>query len=475
MRFLRNFKIENIKMKKQLQPKYLPIPIAIIILVLGMAGGVYFINLRHTLFSKASSDLSPQQVKISNISHSSFVVSWLTTEPTTGSVALGETGKDLDLIKKDVRDQGKTDLTKSKIHFVLIDGLKPQTKYFFKIISGGKGYLDGQKPFEVTTAQEKVPPDNDIAQGKIQTPDGKPAEGVLVYLSLANTVTQAAITDSSGNWMIPLSTARSLDLQNFSNYDRAAQIIEITARGESLSSKATLTTAGDNPTPLITLGQNYDFLNQMPDISPTPTASQNPINETEVEGRGGFPSVQQSTATSPTELSITFPSENEQVNSSIPEFLGTGPEGEILKIEVESDEKINGQTPVDSKGSWKWSPPASLSPGEHTITVSYTNKNGILEKVSRSFIILAAGESSLPSFTATPSAQISTTPTIAPTPTTKATPTLKPSPTAKPTQISSPSTESGIPVSGINVPTKFFLGAGITTLMFAGLLLLFGT
>jgi hypothetical protein len=423
-------------MRKYLQPKHLPIPMAIITLLLGLVGGIYFINHRQTFFSKASSNTAPQQVKITNITHSSFVVSWLTAEKTTGSVSVGET-KDLDLIKLDQLE--------SKLHYVIVDGLKPQTKYFFKITSGGKTYQDGQKLFEVTTASQKVPADNDIAQGKIQTANGSPASGVLVYLSLANTVTQAAITDSNGNWVIPLSTARNLDLQSFSNYDRTAQIIEIIVKGESQTSKATLTTGGDNPTPIITLGQDYDFLSQMPDISPTPTIIQNSINESVSEmGRGGFPTLEQTTPDKPTGLSITFPSENEEVNSSVPEFLGTGPENQTLKIEVESNEKINAQSAVDSEGSWKWSPPTSLSPGEHTITVSYTNKDGIVEKISRSFIVLAAGESKLPSFTATPSGQTSI-----------------------------PSTESGIPVSGINIPTKFFFGAGITTLVLAGLLLFF--
>jgi hypothetical protein len=431
-------------MRKYLQPKHLPIPMAIITLLLGLVGGIYFINHRQTFFSKASSNTAPQQVKITNITHSSFVVSWLTAEKTTGSVSVGET-KDLDLIKLDQLE--------SKLHYVIVDGLKPQTKYFFKITSGGKTYQDGQKLFEVTTASQKVPADNDIAQGKIQTANGSPASGVLVYLSLANTVTQAAITDSNGNWVIPLSTARNLDLQSFSNYDRTAQIIEIIVKGESQTSKATLTTGGDNPTPIITLGQDYDFLSQMPDISPTPTIIQNSINESVSEmGRGGFPTLEQTTPDKPTGLSITFPSENEEVNSSVPEFLGTGPENQTLKIEVESNEKINAQSAVDSEGSWKWSPPTSLSPGEHTITVSYTNKDGIVEKISRSFIVLAAGESKLPSFTATPSGQ--TTILI-------------------PSQASIPSTESGIPVSGINIPTKFFFGAGITTLVLAGLLLFF--
>jgi hypothetical protein len=427
-------------------------------------GGIVAINRIQVLSSRASLETAPQQLKITNIGGSSFVVSWTTAEKTTGSISFGEV-KEAGEIAKDFRDREKTTFTSSSVHFVLVEGLKPQTKYFFKIISGGKSFDDSGKPFEVFTATNKVPPDNDLAFGRILTPDGRPANGVLIYLSLANTLSQAALTDQEGNWLIVLSTARTPNLQDFSQYDRNAQIEEIIVRGEEQTATATVSTGNDSPVPDIILGQTYNFLNEMPALSPTPTG---------IVGRGGLPqSSLPSIPSAEPALTIAFPSENEEVSSGLPEFFGTGPQDRKLQIQVESDQKINSQTTTSTQGKWSWSPQIPLSPGEHRIIVSYVDTQGILQKVSRSFTVLAAGESSLPSFTATPSGQ-TTTPTATPTTKPKTTPTITPKPTAtpRPTQIIEPATESAAPTSGHLLPTKIFLGAGAAAILLGAVLLL---
>lgn len=451
-------------MKKLLQPKSLPAPLGLALALLGLLGGVLAINRIQNLASRASLETVPQQLKITNIGSSSFVVSWTTAEKTTGAIAVGET-TEMGEIKKDFRDLESSTFTSSSVHFVFIDNLKPQTKYYFKIICGGKNYDDSGKPFEVVTAPAKVPPDNDLAFGKILTSEGQPAAGAIVYLSLANTLPQAALTDKEGNWVIALSTARTTDLQDFSHYDRSAQIEEIYVRAENETATATISTGNDSPVPDIILGQNYNFLSIMPILSPTP----NPV-----VGRGGLPQSDLShTSVEELELAITSPAENEEISTGLPEFFGTGPKSERLQITVESNEKINSQVTVNSTGEWSWTPQASLSPGEHQLTVSYTDAKGILQKVTRSFIVLAAGESSLPSFTATPSGETAVPPpTATPTPKAKASPTATPKPTATPQPTTLPSTESAAPSSGNFLPTKIFLGIGAAILIVGAALLL---
>ncbi len=451
-------------MKKYFQSKHLPIPIGLTITMIALVLGIVFIDRARILTLQASPETSPSQIKITNIGSSSFVVSWITADKTTGLVSLGETPKTGE-IRKDIRDQDQNSQTSSSLHFVVADNLRPQTKYYFKIVSGDKIYDNNQKPFEVTTATAKVPPDHDIAHGKILTSTREAAAGVIVYLSLANTIPQASLTDSNGNWIIPLSTARTLDLNDFSRYDREAQIEEITVRGEKETASATLSTGNDSPAPDIALGQNYDFLNQLsPSLTPTPV----PRLETTEEAGFSPPKL-----APPAEkaLTITFPAENEQINSPLPEFMGTGPEGESLKVEVESEEKITSQTAADQKGKWRWSPKLPLSSGEHTLTVSYLDANGSLQKATRSFIVLAAGESELPSFTATPSGETVSPTEEPPLPTASPSPVSKPKTSPSPLPTSAEEEESEIPSTGINLPTKFFFGAGLGILT-AGILLI---
>lgn len=448
--------------EKLLKIKSLPVPLGLTLALAGLIGGLVLINHANVLFSRASAEAQPQNIKITNIGSTSFVVSWTTTQAASGLISLGETTQ-VGIIKKDVRDQDTNQMGKFKTHYIFAGNLKPQTKYYFKILSEGKNYLDSGKPFEVTTAPEKPLPETDLATGRILTADNRPVAGALVFLTLANTVTQSAITDSNGNWVIPLSNARTADLTNFSPYDRSAQIEEISVVAENGSARATLTTANDNPTPDIILGQNHNFINQ---FSP-PTATPPPQYQSNFSQLSPSLIPQEEM-----ELSITFPESDEKVSNSLPEFFGTAPKGQKLEIKVESDQIITAQTQTDSSGTWKWSPSTPLTPGEHTITVSYTDKNGLLKTVSRTFSVLAAEESNLPSFTATPSGEkISPTPSpfSRPSPTPTLIPTLTTEPETSPTVTESASA----PQTGIDFPTKILIGAGVGTFLLGTLLILF--
>lgn len=481
-------------MKISFRQKKLPTSIGVILLLAVLAGGILLINRLRTLNIGAATDISPQQVRITNIGSTSFSVSWITQNKATGLIEYGTTTS-LGEMKKDARDQSKSSSEKYQTHYVNVDNLKPETKYFFKIISSGASYNNSQKPFEVTTATTKVPSDNDIAQGKILSSESSPASGAIVYLSISNAVTQSAITDTEGNWMIPLSTARNLNLQEFSNYDRNAQLEEIFVQAESSTANATLTTGNDNPTPDIILGQTYNFLTKMPLLTntPPPTTKRTFASDLYPESSpsSGFSGENQ-------ELKITFPSENEKVNSSLPEFLGTAPKGQKLDVKIESSEVITSQTTADVKGNWKFSTKTALASGKHKITVSYTDKDGFIKKVERNFTVFAVGASDLPSFTATPSGQTATpspktspsltptgprptgsitlSPTASPAISPSASPSATVSPVASPTKpfrSTLPSTDSGTPKPGATLPTILFLGVGLVTILVGAAFILF--
>lgn len=460
----------------------LPTSLGVIFLLFGLVAGIFLINKIRSLNTNASSAVTPQLIKITNIGSSSFTVSWITSEKTTGLILFGET-TNLENEKNDMRDQNKGVSSAFNIHYVLIDNLKPESKYYFKIVSGGVVFT---RQFDVTTATLKVPSDYDIAQGKILNPDQKPAAGALVYLSLANTLTQSALTDKNGNWLIALSTARSVDLKNFSDYDRSAQIEEISVLSENLTANATLTTNNDNPVPNLILGQTYNFLSGIPENIPTVTPIKNKADF-------NVPTDYQNNSKD-LDLKITFPSEKEEINSLLPQFLGTGPTNKELNVQIESSQEITAKAKTDDKGNWSWSPQTPLSVGEHKITVSFADNQGFVTKVTHSFVVLAAGESDLPSYSASPSGKKST-PTPSATPLIKLSPIPSPSPTERPTPTSSPAltiTPTGLtptltssvtitptakstsaPVSGSILPTKLFIGTGFAAILLGAALILF--
>jgi len=440
-------------MKKE---KRLPTMFGIFILIFGVATGVFLIKTSKVWITRANPEVTPKQLKITNITEKSFAVSWVTDGQVAGFIQYGTKKEELFFNANDDRDQLSGSQGKFFVHHITVRDLKSDTNYFFKINSGGKIFDNNGQLYQVKTAPliQGPAPESDIVYGVVLKQDGSPAEGVVVYLSLANAFPLSALTKSSGSWAIPLNLARSTDLLSWAVYDKEASVEEIFVQGGPLGVATAIgVTKNDSPLPSITLGQNFDFRQAF--VSPTPTPT---LQEPSMSG------FSVGSNSSPTQvLQIINPSQGENVSTSTPEIFGTGPGGETLTIIVESPQTIQGKTIISSDGSWQWTPPTNLSPGQHTVTVSLPNG----QRISRSFTVLAAESENSPSFTASPSATLTPTPT----PTSVITPTVEVTPTSTSSVRSSlPSTEGGIPRPGNLTPTFLFFILGIT-LIFLGLLI----
>lgn len=417
----------------------IPTILALFFLLLGVAVAVVLIHKGPSWFVGARPELTPKQVKITNISENGFTVSWITDEKTNGFIQYGPEGR-LSLTMADDRDQFSGQQGSFWTHHITIKNLEPSTKYLFKINSEGRVFDNNGQSYQVTTASVSGTnvPSSDVAYGTVLNQEGLPVEGVVVYLSLANTTPLSTLTRSSGSWLIPLNAARSADLSTYASYDREASVEEIFVQGGFLGTATVLaTTKYDSPLPAITLGQSFDFRSGTAvtgGISPTPTTSSSRF---------------------PHGLTIINPSLGEKINTPKPEIMGTGPAGQELTVVVNSSNSFTAQVTIGEDGTWSWTPPSGLSPGEHTVTVSLADGG----RISRAFTVLAAGASELPSFTATPSATLTPSPTATPSPT--PTPTLT-------TRISLPSTEGGVPQPGYLTPTVFVFIMGVV-LIFLGL------
>lgn len=436
-------------MKKEIR---IPTIIGFIFLILGTAGGVFLIQNRTFWLTRANSRFIPKEIRVTNISESGFSVSWITDEETVGFLKYGP-NEDLSSVALDDRDQFSGKQDKFFTHHVTAKNLKPNTNYFFKISSGGRLFDNGGRPYEVKTGpliKEELPP-SDVAYGTILKEDGSPAEGVIVYLSLANATTLSTLTKYSGTWVIPLHLARLPDLSSWASYDKEASIEEIFVQGGKMGTATAIgVTKNDSPFPPITLGGSFDFQKAIISSTPTPTQPENLVS--------GF-SVKENFSVSKS-FTLINPSEGETINTTKPEILGTGPAGEVVTIVVNSSSPLTTQVTIDQEGNWRWSPPVDLSPGEHTVTVSLSNG----QKITRSFVVLASGSNELPSFTSTPSATLVPSPTFSPTPTPSPTSILSPTPISTGSaRVSSPSAEKTFH-PGYLTPTLVFSIIGICTI-----------
>ncbi len=417
----------------------IPTIIGIIIIGLSLAATVFLFRNARNFFGQATGDVTPQEVKITNISESGFSVSWTTSGNATGTLNFGEESS-LGNITIDDRDQvsGKTD--QYPTHHVTLRYLKPSTQYYFKIISGGTSFDNNGQNYIVSTAPQISPSSSQTqpAYGTVLKADGTPAAGAIVYLSLANSMTLSTLVKSSGNWLITLNNARTANLGSFLS-PKGTDRIEIFIQGAGETSRVLTTVSNDAPVPQITLGKTYDFAGgaaapaASPSVAPSSSPSSNP--------KFSLPAV---ATPSP---SLSSPATDAAIPSDRPVFKGTGVPGQIVTIKVESGTPLTGTTNVDQSGNWTWTPPTGLTPGEHTVTITTKDSSGKLALVTRKFTVLASGTQVTEP--ATPSAS----PRVSPSPSLRPSPSLSPSPTA---------TLSPAPTSGNFTPTLLLIILGLT-------------
>jgi hypothetical protein len=394
---------------------HFPTALGLLILFLAIGFGIYWAKTKTATTPTTSTTGAPKQVKITNVSDTGFSVSWVSDQAASGKVKLGtETSALKDQVNDD-RDQLSGETGSFEVHHLTAKNLKANTKYYFKIESGGKAFDNQGKPFEVTTGPTLGnPPTADPIYGTVLSGTHTPAEGVIVYINLANAAPLSALVKSGGNWALSLSTARTTDLKTYLAYDTQASIVNLLAQGGKQGTAPAITlTANDSPVPDIVLGQSHDFRAQnLP--SPTPTLTANgatPSGQTSTSGFSLDPLIAQTDTATPSSGAVTLenPSvDGEVINATQPAFIGSGPPGTVLAITINSPLTYTGTATVTSTGDWEFVPPQGLAAGSHEITIAYLDTEGIEQTLTRTFVIAAAGETEVPAITATPSGSTST-------------------------------------------------------------------
>ena len=428
---------------------HFPTALGLFILLAAIGVGVFLVKTKTSIEPKAAATQTPKQVRITNVTENGFSVSWITDQPTTGLVKYGTEASSIKQIMLDDRDQLSGESGVFEIHHVSLKNLTPQTNYYFKLESGGKQFDNNGKPFDQNTGSTLgTPPAADPVYGTVLTPAGTGAEGVVVYVNVANAAPLSALAKTNGNWALSLSTARSTDLSSYLNYDTQATIVNLLVQGGKQGTAPVITTTtNDNPVPDITLGQSHDF---RVGAGEAPIVADNTIQDEQSSGFSLDPVASDSAeATQSGEVTLDNPSFNgEVINATQPAIIGTGPEGTVLSITVNSENEYTGSATIDEDGNWEFVPPDGREAGEHTVTVNYIDSEGVEQTISRNFVVAAAGEDeTTPAITATPSGEATDS-----------------------GRTEQPSTESGVPEPGTFEITLMMLLSGIG-LLFGGMVI----
>lgn len=177
----------------------------------------------------------PLSVKISNLSDSGFTASWVTEKKTSGSLLCEKEGKEEEVFD----ERGKKSFY---THQVKVSDLKPDTKYQFRIKSGGKVY---KEIFEVKTLaggeSEKC---GVVFWGNVISKD---KQDVVIYASSALSMPVSVVTDNKGFFRIDFDKKRPV-LKDRSGFycPKGKDKVSLAFEGGENGSYFTQVTKGEN-------------------------------------------------------------------------------------------------------------------------------------------------------------------------------------------------------------------------------------
>ncbi|OGK65020.1 hypothetical protein A2313_03995 [Candidatus Roizmanbacteria bacterium RIFOXYB2_FULL_41_10] len=328
------------------------------------------------IVSRASKNLIPHNITVSNLTNKSASIHFTTKDPVKTYLSISSQNKPTQ-VQFDYRDQ-KEQLPR-RLHYFQLNQLSTNTQYGFSIYVEGKLYQEEQT---LKTLDLEYPTlSNAPVFGKVVQSNLQPGIDILVTVTLfpQSRYTYSALTRSSGEWIATLPIV--LNEENQETNISPNQIINLHLINEDLQqSKVTVKYVEAQPLRSVIIGQNYDF-------------TQSDLVLGVKERR--------------TSQLITSPIDNAVISSFYPTFRGQGSKNTLVKLIIKPD-IADLLVTVDKNGNWQYTPEQPLNPGRYELLVE---NNNIEEKIS--FDVGKSGESVLGE--ATPSATTTLSPTVAPT------------------------------------------------------------
>ncbi|SRR5258706_3458251 len=411
---------------KSLLQKRIPTLFGIVLILIGVVVTSYLVRTGGKFTGVAAPSDNPKDVRVTNVTDSSFTVTYATDTAVTGSVSLGQDKTNSQIILDD-RDQSSGVPKAYSVHSITVNNLKPSINYPFSINSGTTTYLNNNLPFQATTGSTLNTPSQTsnpgpLLAGTILLSNPSQDTNALVYVTTTGGQTFSTLTDKNGVYSINLSTLRTSNLSSFVQFTLNSQL-QLLVTDSSKISNVNISVTQLPSVPTITLSNDYDF-----------TATSQPLT-TPIASSSSFPSfsLDKSVVATP---KITSPTKDESFTDQQPLFTGRALPNETVTVTIHS-QNVQGQVKADTSGFWTFRPTIPLEPGQHTITIVTKNAAGILQTITQSFTVYAQGN------------QVPGSQNISPTPTS-----IQSGPTLAPTKVPTPTTKpTSAPTSAAATPT----------------------
>ena len=417
----------DLYLKSQSRPSRLMVFVAVV--VMASAAVIYYTS--GIKFTRASKQTTTKHHVVNLLPKQSGVF-WEVQTADKGRVIYGENPANLSEVAVDERD---INMQKDrKHHYAVLKNLKPDTRYYYKLISNNELVSDTKgEPFSLRTLEEKTPGNAlSPAYGTVVLPGGEPMSGVVVLISLANAVPLVATTGATGEWLVPLQYLVTKDTLRPVTIDMNT-ILTIDIFSEDARSVVKATVAQSSPLPQkVVIGKNYTFLEGDNVLSATSNKSKSSQKKYQVE--------------------LRYPKQNAVIPGSAPLVNGKGVPGEFVTVSIDAKPVFTRRVRVDQNGDWLIEVKAPFRPGTYNLILKTVNDLNREVEIERQFTIIKSGEQVLAA-TATPSGSV--TPRTTVTGSLTLTPTGQESPTPEPTEIDNSDLTATPtpppPVSGINM------------------------
>jgi hypothetical protein len=405
----------------------------------------------------ASGSIKPANVQITNVSDTTFTVSWTTELAATGALSVATPrGVQVLFDDQDTKNQGRY-LT----HSVTLRSAAPDTEYSITILSNGKKNLDGKVPYKVRTGPALGTASGNLepAYGTIVTDSNQPVKDALVYVTLEGGQTLSAVSKPSGTWLIPLNLVRTQDVTGYLPVTERMTETIIVRTGTAQTSAVT-DSLNDSPVPNMVPGKTYDF-RKLTAQAPGKPLTLVPTPQTQKSAASTVLGTSNSKPANT--VSLIIPAEGTALPTTLPLIQGTGIPGKTVSLIIGITHPIGDTTKVAATGLWSYTPKKPLAPGRQSVTITTQNLQNKPVAITHMFEILKSGTQVLGD--ATPSATLA--PTATPVATVSATPEITP-------EIIPESTLAAqeIPTSGNQLPTIILLIIGMGLLVSGGVVLI---
>ncbi|PIR58813.1 MAG: hypothetical protein COU69_03370 [Candidatus Pacebacteria bacterium CG10_big_fil_rev_8_21_14_0_10_56_10] len=309
--------MRKIPSKSFLQRQF-PTLIGLTVLILALVLGVVFLGAGPGVFvPRATPETTPKQVRVTNLSNNSFTVTFATDTPVAGFLKYGQSAGKLDAQSSDDRDKLSGSIGEYLLHHITVQGLQPNTTYFYQLGTGdGNTFDDNGQPFSITTAPAGGSPSAARTSfGTLLDETGQPAEGAIVYISGPDMQELSQLVKSSGTWAVPLSNARGSD-GSFANL------------GDS--DAVTIQFVGSRP------GQNIAINVPVSDTQPVETISFGQTGASGARGSGAGGSGAGAPSDGPTADDQLAGDGDQTVSVSPPDFPSTSSDTSLGDLEVDT-------------------------------------------------------------------------------------------------------------------------------------------